>query len=265
MMSEGADADTGADTGASLQFLRIGHRYGPATVLDDVTFQAARGEWLVLLGESGCGKSTLLRIAAGLERPHTGSVYMLGSDYSMRPPHERPVAWMSQSAGCYEHLSVSENLAIAQRLVPQSIQDTGQSPKQWRDELIDGLELDRLLARKPAEISGGERQRTAIARALLSNRPILLLDEPLAHLNESKRETLGCRLREWTHRLRMTVLYVTHDSLEAAQLADRMVLVVSGKIEQIDAPKLIVARPASERVEALVARLRRFGGLGTVD
>ena len=125
--------------------------------------------------------------------------------------------------------------------------------------MIERLGLARLLARKPSAISGGERQRAAIARALLSMRPILLLDEPLAHLNESMREELGSQLREWTRRLGMTVLVVTHDSLEAAQLADRMALLIAGRIEQLDAPKLVLEKPVSEKAAALLARARRLG------
>lgn len=250
-----------AETGnqSALQFLNIRQRYGSRTVLDDIQFSAASGEWLVLFGESGSGKSTLLRIAAGLERPERGSVKMLGAEQSTVPPHQRPVAWMSQTAGCYEHLTVSENLDISERLIPSSVREMSFDVPSWRRELVGELGLGSMLARKPGEVSGGERQRVAIARSLLSMRPILLLDEPFSHLNESMREKLGNRLREWTLRMRMTVLYVTHDSLEAAQLADRMVLLIGGRVEQVAAPKLIVEQPASERVADLMGRLRRFG------
>lgn len=252
--------NAGTETEAALQFLNIRHRYGAKIILDDVSFSAAMGQWLVLFGESGSGKSTLLRIAAGLERPERGSVFMLGADRSAFSAHQRPVAWMSQTAGCYEHLSVSENLAIAQRLIPLEIRNSGIDVDSWRNELIEGLSLTPLLPRIPSEISGGERQRVAIARALLSMRPILLLDEPLAHLNESMREKLGKQLREWTCRTRTTVLYVTHDSLEAAQLADSIVMLIRGRVEQVGAPKLIMDQPASEGVAELMVRLRRYGG-----
>jgi len=253
--------ETQPHTSPSLQVDRITHCYGPRTVLDQIRFDAAPGEWLVLFGESGSGKSTLLRIIAGLERQSHGSIGMLGSDVSLEPAHRRPVAWMSQAAGCYEHLSISENLAIAERLVPEPMRRSGIDAAAFREELVRCLGLGPLLERKPSAISGGERQRAAIARALLSMRPILLLDEPLAHLNESMRETLGRQLREWTRRLGMTVLYVTHDSLEAAQLADRMIILASGRVEQIGAPKSIVEEPASARVAQLVVRLRRFAGI----
>ena len=156
----------GAEVGPALEVVQVRHCYGPATVLDNVSLRAAPGEWLVLLGESGSGKSTLLRIIAGLERPTSGQIFLLGEDRSTCPACNRPVAWMSQSAGCYEHLSVAENLAIAQRLIPRNVQAAGIDIGVWRDELIDRLGLARLLARKPSAISGGERQRTAIARAL---------------------------------------------------------------------------------------------------
>jgi ABC-type sulfate/molybdate transport systems ATPase subunit len=247
------------ENSSSLQFLKIRHRYGSRIVLEDISFSAAQGQWLVLFGESGSGKSTLLRIAAGLERPEQGSVFMFGSDHSQLPAHQRPIAWMSQTADCYEHLSVAENLAIAERLIRPNVSEQPIDIASWRAELIDELRLAPLMARKPSAISGGERQRVAIARAMLSLRPILLLDEPLVHLNESMREKIGKKLREWTLRMRMTVLFVTHDSLEAAQLGDRIVILIGGRIEQIDAPKLIVDRPATERVAELTARLRRFG------
>jgi ABC-type Fe3+/spermidine/putrescine transport system ATPase subunit len=213
---------------------------------------------MVLLGESGSGKSTLLRIVAGLERPERGSIAMLGSDQSSVPAHRRPIAWMSQAAGCYEQLSVSENLSIAQRMVDSSAAITRENALAWREELVDGLKLGPLLDREPSSISGGERQRVALARSLLSMRPILLLDEPLAHLNESMRELVGGQLRRWTHRMGTSVLWVTHDSLEAAELADRMALMVDGGIEQVGAPKNIIADPASDRAAELVVRLRRF-------
>jgi ABC-type sugar transport system ATPase subunit len=240
---------------SAIAFRDIRHRFGPNIVLDQITFRVKPGEWMVLFGASGSGKSTLLRIAAGLERPEVGSVHMLGTDQSQRPSHERPIAWMSQTAGCYEHLSLAENLAIAQRLIPDSVQNSSFDVHAWKQELIDRLELRSLLARKPNAISGGERQRAAIARAFLTMRPILLLDEPLAHLNESMRDRLGQCLREWSARSGATVLYVTHDSLEAAALADRMAVLFDGKIEQTGAPKSLLENPASDRVKELLARL----------
>ncbi|MFO0012430.1 MAG: ABC transporter ATP-binding protein [Planctomycetota bacterium] len=254
--------ETSSDCGLALEVRDVTHRYDQKVVLDGVSFGVSPGEWVVLFGESGSGKSTLLRVIAGIERPERGSIAMLSSDQTQRPAHQRPVAWMPQSGGCYEHLSIDENLAIAQQLIPDRVRDEGVDVAAWRTELVECLGLGPLLRRKPSAVSGGERQRAAIARALLTLRPILLLDEPLAHLNESMRERLGERIREWTRRLGMAVVYVTHDSLEAAQLADRMVILIAGKIEQIDAPKSIVARPASDRVADLVVRLRRFGDFG---
>ncbi|MCU0709629.1 MAG: ATP-binding cassette domain-containing protein [Pirellula sp.] len=242
----------------AIAFRDVRHRLGPNIVLDQITFNVNPGEWMVLFGESGSGKSTLLRIAAGLERPESGSIHMLGSDQTQRPSHERPIAWMSQTAGCYEHLSLEENLAIAQRLIPDSVRGSSFDVAAWKEELIDRLELRSLLARKPNAISGGERQRAAIARAFLSMRPIMLLDEPLAHLNESMRDRLGQCLREWSARSGATVLYVTHDSFEAASLADRVMVLFDGKIEQIGAPKRLMESPASDRVKELLARL--YGG-----
>lgn len=247
---------------SAIVFEGIRHRFGPQVVLDQIHLSVSSGEWMVLFGESGSGKSTLLRIAAGLEQPEGGTVHLLGSDQTETPSHSRPIAWMSQAAGCYEHLSLAENLSIAERLIPESVRHSGFDVAAWRQELIDQLGLGSLLARKPNGISGGERQRAAIARAFLSMRPILLLDEPLVHLNESLRDELGQRLREWSHRHGMTVLYVTHDSLEAASLADRMAILIAGKIEQIDAPERVLSNPSSERVGKLLVRMQRFRGIG---
>lgn len=234
------------------------HRYRGRDILRALQLEIYQGEWLSLLGESGSGKTTLVRLIAGLETPAQGSIAIQGQPQARVPTHRRPLMLVPQSAPCYEHLTAAENLALAQRLSSNSGKWTPQEGAQWYEEVITGLELHSFLERKPGQLSGGERQRLAIARAILPRRPLLLLDEPFAHLNESLREAIGQRLRAWTSKLGITTVHVTHDSIEAVQLSDRVALLCNGIIEQIDAPNLILDHPATPQAAHLLARAGRF-------
>jgi multiple sugar transport system ATP-binding protein len=240
----------------------IEHRYGRRPVLKELDLSVERGEMLALLGASGSGKSTLVRLLAGMEQPDRGSIEIFGRDAQKLPPQQRGVAMVSQTAGCYDHLTVRENLALARRLLqpPRSHaseeargeQHRFETIKKHGDDWLESLQLHEHGEHRPNELSGGLAQRLAIARAMLSGRPIVLMDEPLAHLHESLRQPIRQLVHQWQRRTGTTCIYITHDSSEAAQLAHRIAILNAGKIEQIDEPEIVYRQPVSRAVAELV-------------
>ncbi|MEI8210531.1 MAG: ABC transporter ATP-binding protein [Planctomycetota bacterium] len=227
----------------------IEHRYEERIVLQELDLSIRSGEMLCMLGASGCGKSTIVRLIAGLERPYRGSISLFGKDASRIPSHERRIAMVSQTAGCYDHLSVEENLLLSEQLARAERADpTGPN----RSEVIEGLELQGHLQQRPSQLSGGLSQRLAIARAFLSGRPILLMDEPLAHLHESLRQPIRDLVRAWQRESGRTCLYITHDSMEASRISDRIAVLYDGQVKQIDAPENVYDQPACRQVAELV-------------
>ncbi len=239
----------------AIELRDVGKSFGPVRVLDHCSLSLAAGERFVLLGPSGCGKSTLVRLIAGLERPTSGSITIDGIDQSSIPPHQRPIAMVFQQGGCYEHLSVEENIRIGSQLPtlagPHALREDvwparkGAEFNRW---LVDRLGLANLLRHPPTQLSGGEYKRLAIARSLASQRPILLLDEPLAHLNGTLRQDVLAMLLELQRETSMTLLYVTHDSIEAMQIAQRAAILDAGSIQQIDEPRRLYEHPQSRIV-----------------
>jgi ABC-type sugar transport system ATPase subunit len=246
----------------AIQLQGIEHRYGRRSVLHELDLSVERGEMLALLGASGSGKSTLVRLLAGLEPPDRGSIAIFGRDARKLPPQQRGVALVSQTAGCYDHLTVRENLALARRLlqpprrdgsdVAMAEQQRFEAISKHCEEWLKALQLQEHAEHRPNELSGGLAQRLAIARAMLSGRPIVLMDEPLAHLHESLRQPIRQLVQEWQRRTGTTCIYITHDSSEAAQIAHRIAVLNAGRIEQIDAPESIYRRPVSRAVAELV-------------
>lgn len=246
----------------AIQLQGIEHRYGRRSVLHELELSVERGELLALLGASGSGKSTMVRLLAGLEKPDRGSIEIFGRDARKIPPQKRGVALVSQTAGCYDHLTVRENLAMARRLVQPPSRDASDDAKaeqqrleaisQHGQEWLDALQLDEHADHRPNELSGGLAQRLAIARAMLSGRPIVLMDEPLAHLHESLRQPIRQLVQQWQHQTGTTCIYITHDSSEAAQIAHRIAVLNAGRIEQVDTPESVYRRPVSRAVAELV-------------
>jgi multiple sugar transport system ATP-binding protein len=246
---------------ASITVDRISKRFGDVFALHELSLAIADGEFIALLGPSGCGKSTLLRVIAGLESPDTGCVSIDGRDVTRIDPSLRDLAFVFQSYALYPHKSVLENIIFPLRmrgswparlpLFGRAWPPARRAEARWirsAREVAAPLELDGLLARKPAELSGGQRQRVALARALI-RRPVgFLLDEPLSNLDARLRAGMRTTLVELHRRLRSTFVYVTHDQSEAMSMADRVVLMRDGGVEQIGAPLALYDNPATRFV-----------------
>jgi ABC-type sugar transport system ATPase subunit len=227
-----------------LEVRSIGIRYRQRCVLHDLSLNVRDRELMVLVGESGVGKSTLLRMIVGLDQPDEGTISIEGRDQSKIPPHQRDVAVVFQSGNGYDHLTVRENLKLAASL-PSSL------PLRELGEVASVFGLDRLLDQKLSELSGGQVQRVAIARATLTGKRLLLMDEPLAHLDEPNRASLRQLIRTWHRDQGKTMLYVTHDSEEALALADRIAVIQDGRISQVGSPSEIYNKPATATVANL--------------
>ncbi len=218
--------------------------HGTLRVLDGISLTIKSGELAVLVGPSGCGKSTLLRAIAGLDVPDAGRISIGGRDVTKLSPGERDIGMVFQSYALYPHLTVFENLAFALKL-----KKTAPAEIQRRvDEAAAMLGLRDLYTRKPAELSGGQRQRVAMGRAMVRRPPIFLFDEPLSNLDAALRAQLRVELHELHQKLGSTMIYVTHDQVEAMTLADRIFVLNKGRIEQTAAPDEIYHRPATRFV-----------------
>ena len=215
--------------------------WGPTRAVDDVSFEAAAGKMLVLLGPSGCGKSTTLRLIAGLETATAGRIAIGGVDVTHLPPAERRLSMVFQSYALFPHLSVAENIIFGLR-----VRRVGAAERGARLERVATLlGLDGLLARKPSQLSGGQQQRVALGRALIAETPVCLMDEPLSNLDAQLRLEMRREIRSLQQSLGITMVYVTHDQTEAMSMADQVILLRDGRVEQDAAPDRLYARPAT--------------------
>ncbi|HEY0942734.1 MAG TPA: ABC transporter ATP-binding protein [Steroidobacter sp.] len=225
---------------------RISKTFGAQRVIDDVSVEVAPHEFVTLLGPSGCGKSTLLNIAAGLERPTDGRVLIGGRNVTDMSARERNVAMVFQSYALYPHMSVAQNLAF-----PLRIQRLPRAEIDRRVKAIaETIELGALLDRKPAQLSGGQRQRVAIGRAIIRSPSICLLDEPLSNIDAALRVRMRSELKLLFNKMGTTIMFVTHDQVEAMTLSDRIIVLHGGKVQQQGTPLEIYRNPAN----AFVAR-----------
>ncbi len=215
--------------------------WGAARAVDRVSFEAEAGTLLVLLGPSGCGKSTTLRLIAGLETLDAGRILIAGKDVSRLPPAERRIAMVFQSYALFPHLSVAENILFGLRV--RGVARAEAKARLARTAELLGLAA--LLERKPSQLSGGQQQRTALGRAIIAEQPVCLMDEPLSNLDAQLRQEMRHEIRTLQQKLAMTMVYVTHDQGEAMSMADRVVLLRQGRVEQNAAPAELYARPAS--------------------
>ncbi len=219
----------------------LGKRFSTHAAVQDVSFEIPAGALTVLLGPSGCGKSTLLRLIAGFEAPTAGEIVMAGRSLGDLPPAQRDIAMVFQSYALFPHLTVAENITFG--LSVRGTAKAEMAPRLARVAQIMGLET--LLDRKPAQLSGGQQQRVALARAVISERPVCLMDEPLSNLDAKLRAEMRVEIRALQKRLGLTMVYVTHDQVEAMTMADRIVLMNAGRVEQEGTPQEIYAHPAS--------------------
>ena len=227
--------------GAELRLTGLVKRWPGGTALDGVDVTVAAGSFAVLLGPSGCGKSTCLRIAAGLEHPDEGQVTIGGRDVTSLPPAARGVAMVFQSYALFPHLSVAENIVfgLRARKVPKA------ERARRLAEASAMLGLDKLLDRRPSQLSGGQQQRVALGRAVVAQAGVCLMDEPLSNLDAQLRADMRREILLLQRRLGITMLYVTHDQTEAMGMADQVVLLRAGRVEQDAAPADLYAKPAT--------------------
>jgi len=222
--------------------------YGKAPALRDVSLEIREGEFMVLLGPSGCGKTTLLRTVAGLERVDRGRVRIGDRDVTDLPPRDRNIAMVFQSYAVFPHMTVGQNIGFGLRMKRR--------PKdEIRRRVADGAELLGLvpyLDRYPAQLSGGQRQRVAVARAVVMDAPVLLMDEPLSNLDALLRLQARADLKRLHNEVKRTTIYVTHDQVEAMSMGDRIAVMRDGVIVQVDAPMEIYDRPATQFVGSFI-------------
>ncbi|PZW45052.1 carbohydrate ABC transporter ATP-binding protein (CUT1 family) [Humitalea rosea] len=232
---------TQQDSRGAIRLDGVAKSFGSTRALADVTLSAPAGTFLVLLGPSGCGKSTLLRVMAGLEAPAAGRLFLGGRDVAGLPPAARGIAMVFQSYALFPHLSVAENIVFGLRA-----RGTARGEREARlARAADMLGLGALLARRPSQLSGGQQQRVALARAVVAEAPICLMDEPLSNLDAKLRAEMRREIRALQQRLGLTMVYVTHDQAEAMSMADQVVLMREGRIEQDATPAELYARPAT--------------------
>ena len=214
---------------------------GGQVAVSDATFEAGNGELLVLVGPSGCGKSTTLRMIAGLETVTAGTISIGGRVVNEMAPKDRDIAMVFQSYALYPHMTVFENLAFGLTLRRQSKDEIGRRV----GRAASMLGLDEMLERKPRQLSGGQRQRVALGRALVREPKVFLLDEPLSNLDAKLRVTMRTEIAKLHRQLGATMIYVTHDQIEAMTLGQRIVVFKDGSIQQIDTPMRLYERPAN--------------------
>jgi sn-glycerol 3-phosphate transport system ATP-binding protein len=226
---------------ADVRLTGITKAWGATAAVDDISFSAPAGHLVALLGPSGCGKSTTLRLIAGLETASAGTIRIAERDVTTLPPAKRGVSMVFQNYALFPHLSVAENILFGLK-----VRDVPKPERTARLKRAAGiLGLDALLERKPSQLSGGQQQRVALGRAIVAETRVCLMDEPLSNLDAQLRVEMRREIRALQRRLGMTMLYVTHDQVEAMTMADQVVLMRNGRIEQDAAPAALYEKPAT--------------------
>jgi ABC-type sugar transport system ATPase subunit len=233
---------------AEVTLTRVGKHYGAQQALFDVSLDIADGEFAVFVGPSGCGKSTLLRSIAGLEAISSGVISIGGKDVTDMAPSDRDVAMVFQSYALYPHMTVRENMDFGMKIN----NFTPDERKRRIAEAARVLQLGDYMDRKPAHLSGGQRQRVAIGRAIVKQPKVFLFDEPLSNLDAKLRVQMRVELEALHRELKATMIYVTHDQVEAMTMADKIVVLNAGRIEQVGSPMELYHRPQSEFVAGFI-------------
>ncbi|RYF16744.1 MAG: sulfate ABC transporter ATP-binding protein [Comamonadaceae bacterium] len=244
----------------SIEIRNVSKNFGAFHALNDVSLDIASGELVALLGPSGCGKTTLLRIIAGLETADAGNILFAGEDTTDVHVRERQVGFVFQHYALFRHMTVFENVAFGLRVKPRSQRPSDAQIKQKVHDLLNLVQLDWLADRFPSQLSGGQRQRIALARALAVEPKVLLLDEPFGALDAKVRKELRRWLRRLHDDLHVTSIFVTHDQEEALEVADRVVLMNAGNIEQVGTPQQVWDHPASPFVYGFLGDVNLFHG-----
>lgn len=226
-------------------------------VLDNISLEISKGEFITLLGSSGCGKTTTLRIIAGLEQPDAGSVWLDGREVTGLEPNQRDVNTVFQNYALFPHMNVAENIGYGLKLkkVPKS------EIRKKVSQMLELVQLEGYEKRKPSELSGGQKQRVAIARALVNNPKVLLLDEPLGALDLQLRRAMQIELKHLQKKLGITFIYITHDQEEAINMSDRIAVMRDGRIEQIGTPDEIYNHPKTSYVATFVGNANILHGI----
>ncbi|MBR0565406.1 sulfate ABC transporter ATP-binding protein [Azoarcus sp. L1K30] len=244
----------------SIQVRNINKQFGAHTALDDIRLDFHTGELVALLGPSGCGKTTLLRVIAGLEQADSGQVILDGKDASATHVREREVGFVFQHYALFRHMTVFDNVAFGLRMKPRGQRPTERQIDEKVGQLLGLVQLEWLAKRFPSQLSGGQRQRIALARALAVEPRVLLLDEPFGALDAKVRKELRRWLRKLHDELHITSIFVTHDQEEALEVADRVVLMDHGHVEQIGTPEEVYRHPATPFVYGFLGSVNLFHG-----
>jgi len=244
----------------SIEVKNIRKQFGNFTALDGVSLEFPDGELVALLGPSGCGKTTLLRVIAGLELADEGTVLLAGEDASGTHARERRVGFVFQHYALFRHMTVFDNVAFGMRVKPRRERPSESAIRAKVKELLELVQLDWLADRFPSQLSGGQRQRIALARALAVEPRVLLLDEPFGALDAKVRKELRRWLRRLHDDLHITSIFVTHDQEEALEVADRVVLMNHGRVEQVGAPEEVYLHPATAFVYGFLGSVNFFHG-----
>ena len=233
---------------ATVRVENAAKNYGQTKVLSNINIDVQEGEFIVIVGPSGCGKSSLLRMIAGLEAVTSGDIYINDQRVNEVEPKDRNIAMVFQNYALYPHMSVFKNMAYSLKLKGMSKDDITKRV----NETASLLQLENLLHRRPSELSGGQRQRVAMGRAIVREPAVFLFDEPLSNLDAKLRTEMRMEIKALQQRLKVTSLYVTHDQVEAMTLADRLVILDQGQIEQIDTPQRVYENPATLHVASFI-------------
>jgi len=244
----------------SIEIRNLSKQFGTFSALRDVSLEVKSGELLALLGPSGSGKTTLLRVIAGLEAADTGQVLFQGEDATDQHVRERQVGFVFQHYALFRNMTIFENVAFGLRVRPKKFRPSEAEIRQRVHELLKLVQLDWLADRYPHQLSGGQRQRIALARALAVEPKVLLLDEPFGALDAKVRKELRSWLRRLHDEMHITSVFVTHDQEEALEVADRVVVMNEGRIEQIGTPDEVYEHPASPFVYKFLGKVNLFHG-----
>ncbi|HET7530791.1 MAG TPA: sulfate ABC transporter ATP-binding protein [Mycobacteriales bacterium] len=240
----------------SIKVSGVTKRFGDFVALDDVTVDIPDGSLTALLGPSGGGKSTLLRVIAGLEHPDAGHVEIDGVDATRLPPQRRGVGFVFQHYAAFKHMTVERNVAFGLSIRKRPKDEIRDRVR----ELLELVHLEQFAHRYPAQLSGGQRQRMALARALAVEPKVLLLDEPFGALDAQVRKELRAWLRRLHDKVHVTTVFVTHDQEEAMEVADAIVLLADGRVQQVGSPDTLYEQPASDFVMGFLGPVTRIGG-----